>query len=158
MSLKTGKFFKMKNFTLKRRPKQQQTEPVKIIIGELYENPKIEYDKTNPMYSNIDENDFKSLKENVIKVKDIVTEFKKETEKTKEKLEKVDISITRGDSTSIFDPFTEPEPSIDDILNSDGKAYLIWMESQRRQKSGGRKSLAKKSRRRRRKTRRSIRK
>jgi hypothetical protein len=76
-------------------------------------------------------------------------------------MEKVTKSITRCPSDEIFTPHSSdeipPEPTIEEILATDGKAYIEWMESKGR-KIGGRKSLAKKSRRRRRKTRRSIRK
>jgi hypothetical protein len=139
-------------------------QELKLIIEELYENPESEYDATNPMYSHITEAQFKDIKKTAIEVKNIVTGFKekpKEKIKLLQRLEKVNKSITRCSSDEIFAPHSSdeilPEPTIEEILATNGKAYLEWMES-KGQKIGGRKSLAKKSRRRRRKTRRSIRK
>lgn len=151
----------IRNITQKHRCRVGiEPQEVKIIIEELYKNPESEYYTTNPMYSKIEQQDFEDLKKTAIEVKDIVTGFKekpKEKIKLLQKLEKVNKSLTRCPSNSIFDTLTVTEPTIDEILDTNGEAYLIWLELEGK-KSGGRKSLAKKSRRRRRKTRRSIRK
>ena len=129
-------------------------QELKLIIEELYENdkrPDSKYLKTNPMYSDITEAQFNEIKKTAIP----------ERIKLLKIMEKVTKSITRCPSDEIFTPHSSdeipPEPTIEEILATDGKAYIEWMESKGR-KIGGRKSLAKKSRRRRRKTRRSIRK
>jgi hypothetical protein len=126
-------------------------QELKLIIEELYENRRKTHSEYNPMYSDITEAQFNEIKKTAIP----------ERIKLLKIMEKVTKSITRCPSDEIFTPHSSdeipPEPTIEEILATDGKAYIEWMESKGR-KIGGRKSLAKKSRRRRRKTRRSIRK
>jgi len=150
-------FKKFNNFTRKNRycGKTNSTiEDRTKIIGELFEEPEKVFDKNNPYYEDLTKYEFDEMKRNVKKSKHTIDEFVKISEdsdenkqKIKTVLQKVETSIIlRCNSEEIFVPEVN-EPSIDDILDTNGKAYLLYkFQHTKGGKSRTKKSQTKKSR------------
>ena len=123
-----------------------------MAIDELFINDDKMFDKTNPAYDKLTEDQFNELKKDVKEIKKIVTEIKS-TPISKlptqlKRIEKVNVSIIRCDSEDIFGPDIEiAEPTIDQILNTNGKVYIDWIIAKEKAATkGGKSRRSKKSR------------